>query len=328
MARNAYALAFLMALALSGCSQLDKLPLDKVTSLAGKVTSLAGKVTSLVDKVPFLGNKKAKAEANAAALRARTDSLRKARRIADSIAVVRHAACVDSVRAELSKPVAKKGKRQKRGSIPSPELIATQAQTACERAVEQTKIAAKAAQPGDSARMPAPAAAARGGTNDKAARVAARDSAARVPAKDTATRAVAKDPAARAASTMQQATEQSAWADSVRKAKETEMSRETFAYSGGTRDPFASLLNLAKSGPEVADLQLVGIYRNMRLPSGSIAVFREREGGKRHRLRAGDQLGRSRLVQIRERDVVFMIEDFGFERQETLSLRKQEDVTP
>jgi hypothetical protein len=34
------------------------------------------------------------------------------------------------------------------------------------------------------------------------------------------------------------------------------------------------------------------------------------------------------VVQIRERDVVFMIEDFGFERQETLSLRKQEDVTP
>ena len=127
---------------------------------------------------------------------------------------------------------------------------------------------------------------------------------------------------------MQQAAIQSAWADSVRKAKETEMARETFAYSGGTRDPFASLLNLAKSGPEVADLQLVGIYRNMRLPSGSIAVFREREGGKRHRLRAGDQLGRSRLLQIRERDVVFMIEDFGFERQETLSLRKQEDVTP
>jgi hypothetical protein len=57
-------------------------------------------------------------------------------------------------------------------------------------------------------------------------------------------------------------------------------------------------------------------------------VFREKEGGKRHKLRAGDQLGRSRVVQIRERDVVFIIEDFGFERQETLSLRKQEDVTP
>ena len=106
------------------------------------------------------------------------------------------------------------------------------------------------------------------------------------------------------------------------------MYRETFAYSGSTRDPFNSLLNMAKSGPEVADLQLVGIYQNMRSPSGNVAVFREKEGGRRHKLRAGDQLGRSRVVQIRERDVVFMIEDFGFERQETLSLRKQEDVTP
>jgi hypothetical protein len=116
--------------------------------------------------------------------------------------------------------------------------------------------------------------------------------------------------------------------DSARKAKDLEMSRETFAYSGGPRDPFNSLLNMAKNGPELADLQLVGIYQNLRAPGSSIAVFREKDGGKRHKLRAGDQVGRSRLVQIRERDVVFMIEDFGFERQETLSLRKQEDVTP
>ena len=106
------------------------------------------------------------------------------------------------------------------------------------------------------------------------------------------------------------------------------MYRETFAYSGAARDPFNSLLNMAKNGPELADLQLVGIYQNLRAPSASIAVFREKDGGKRHKLRAGDQVGRSRLVQIRDRDVVFMIEDFGFERQETLSLRKQEDVAP
>ena len=106
-----------------------------------------------------------------------------------------------------------------------------------------------------------------------------------------------------------------------------DMSRETFAYSGAARDPFSSLLNMAKNGPELADLQLVGIYQNLRSPSASVAVFREKDGGKRHKLRAGDQLGRSRLVQIREREVVFTIEDFGFERQETLSLRKQEDVT-
>ncbi len=116
--------------------------------------------------------------------------------------------------------------------------------------------------------------------------------------------------------------------DSAQKAKDLELSRETFAYSGAARDPFNSLLNMAKNGPELADLQLVGIYQNLRAPSGSIAVFREKDGGKRHKLRAGDQVGRSRLVQIRERDVVFTIEDFGFERQETLSLRKQEDVAP
>jgi hypothetical protein len=117
-------------------------------------------------------------------------------------------------------------------------------------------------------------------------------------------------------------------ADSVQKAKEMEMTRETFAYSGASRDPFNSLLNMAKNGPELADLQLVGIYQNLRAPDASIAVFREKDGGKRHKLRAGDQVGRSRLIQIRDRHVVFMIEDFGFERQETLSLRKQEDVTP
>jgi hypothetical protein len=124
------------------------------------------------------------------------------------------------------------------------------------------------------------------------------------------------------------APQDAAAADSAKKGQEMDMVRETFAYSGASRDPFNSLLNMAKIGPELADLQLVGIYQNLRAPDASIAVFREKDGGKRHKLRAGDQVGRSRLVQIRERDVVFMIEDFGFERQETLSLRKQEDVTP
>ncbi|HJR15940.1 MAG TPA: hypothetical protein VJ808_03725, partial [Gemmatimonadales bacterium] len=147
------------------------------------------------------------------------------------------------------------------------------------------------------------------------------------PAVDRATKIPAVDSAGRPGA-VAPVLNHAALTDSLQKARETEMTRETFAYSGSTRDPFNSLLNMAKSGPEVADLQLVGIYQNMRSPSGHIAVFREKEGGRRHKLRAGDQLGRSRVVQIRERDVVFMIEDFGFERQETLSLRKQEDVTP
>ncbi len=294
MARNAFGLALLAALTLSGCSQLDNLP--------------------------FLGNKKAKeAEVRAAALRVRTDSLRKARRAADSLAQVRFAACVDSVRADLIKPVAvvKKAKAKAKGrkappTPPSEELIAAQAQSAC----------------GPDANAPMPSIAADSTRSVPKTTVAAASAAAPKPAATDSS--VVPAPAADTARTapVAPAIDQAAVADSVQKAKETEMSRETFAYSGSTRDPFNSLLNMAKTGPEVADLQLVGIYQNMRSPSGNVAVFREKEGGRRHKLRAGDQLGRSRVVQIRERDVVFMIEDFGFERQETLSLRKQEDVTP
>jgi len=290
VARNVLGLALLAALTLSGCSKLDNLP--------------------------FLGNKKAKAaEAHAAALRARTDSLRKARQVADSLDQIRYASCVDSVRTELSKPpvvVVKKAKskarKQKPPALPSEELIAAQAQHSCgtDAAAPLPKLASpsEAGETKVAAAQPAPAK-----DSMKVAAAAAKDSVVRA---DSIARAV----------------DQTTWADSVQKAKETEMYRETFAYSGSIRDPFNSLLNMAKAGPEVADLQLVGIYQNMRVPSGSVAVFREKEGGKRHKLRAGDQLGRSRVVQIRERDVVFIVEDFGFERQETLSLRKQEDVTP
>jgi hypothetical protein len=109
---------------------------------------------------------------------------------------------------------------------------------------------------------------------------------------------------------------------------ETEVQRETFAYSGGTRDPFGSLMNLKNAGPELADLQLVGVYQDLHNSANSVAVLREKVTSRRHKVRVGDQLGRLRVRQILARDVVFNIEDFGYERQETLSLRKQEDVTP
>jgi hypothetical protein len=121
---------------------------------------------------------------------------------------------------------------------------------------------------------------------------------------------------------------EAALADSVQKAREIEVMRETFAYAGGTRDPFNSLINVGKMGPEIADLDLVGVYQDLREPSNSIVVLREKVTTKRHKMRVGDQLGRARLVQIRAKDAVFMIKDFGFERQETLSLRKPEVETP
>ena len=117
-------------------------------------------------------------------------------------------------------------------------------------------------------------------------------------------------------------------ADSVRRAREIEVMRETFAYAGGTRDPFASLINADATGPEFADLELVGVYQDLRYADNSLVVLREKVTLKRHKMRVGDQVGRARLVQIRPKDAVFRIQDFGFERQETLSLRKQEVETP
>jgi hypothetical protein len=301
VARNAFGLALLTIVAVSGCSQLDNLP--------------------------FLGNKKAKeAEVRAAAMRVRTDSLRKARRAADSLAQVRFAACIDSVRAELIKPAVvikkakAKSKSRKAPPAPSEELIAAQAQSAC----SQDAHAAATTVAMDTMKKMTPKDSSVAKTT-----VAAANAAPATPPVDSA-KAPAKPQmkdSVKVAAAMP-SVDSTAVADSIQKARETEMVRETFAYSGSTRDPFNSLLNMEKSGPEVADLQLVGIYQNMRTPAASVAVFREKEGGKRHKLRAGDQLGRSRVVQIRDRDVVFIIEDFGFERQETLSLRKQEDVTP
>lgn len=280
MARNAFALALLMTLTLGGCSA-------------------------------FKANKEAKqAEAKMVALRARTDSLRKARRQADSLA--RYVACADSLRAVLTKPSVVKSKKKKKKQVsapPSEEIIITQTRATCGQGGSAPRVTVATRTVIDSAKSRPTTAAATPVIE---------------PAKPTS--AAAPVTSGQPDSSLQ--AQDAAWADSVRRAKEMEMSRETFAYSGSTRDPFNSLLNMAKSGPEVADLQLVGIYQNLRSPSASVAVFREKDGGKRHKLRAGDQLGRSRLVQIRERDVVFMIEDFGFERQETLSLRKQEDVTP
>ena len=280
MARNAYGFALLVALALAGCSTFS----NKKEEQAAKADA-----------------------AKLATIRARTDSLRKARHLADSLAQARQVVCVDSVRIELGKaaafkPKAKSRRKKPKTAVPSEEMILTQAQSVCgqETMAPQTTVAA--AQP-----------------------AAAKDTAHAAPAADSMKPAAAMPAPAQPAAVVA-SNDSVVWADSVRKAKEIEMSRETFSYGGAARDPFNSLFNMAKNGPELADLQLVGIYQNLRTPSSSVAVFREKEGGKRHKLRAGDQVGRSRLVQIRDRDVVFMIEDFGFERQETLSLRKQEDV--
>ncbi len=104
--------------------------------------------------------------------------------------------------------------------------------------------------------------------------------------------------------------------------------REVFSYAGGPRDPFESLLSVQSSGPELPDLTLVAIYLDEQMSRNSVAVLRERLSNRRYNVRPGDQLGRLRVLSIARKDVTFVLDDFGTERQETLSLRKPEEVNP
>jgi hypothetical protein len=104
------------------------------------------------------------------------------------------------------------------------------------------------------------------------------------------------------------------------------LGRESFSYTGGSRDPFASLLNASRLGPELPDLILVAIYYDTRNPGASVVVMREKIGTRKYNLRPGDRLGRLKVSSVRPKDVTFSIDDFGTERQETVSLRKQEEV--
>jgi hypothetical protein len=104
--------------------------------------------------------------------------------------------------------------------------------------------------------------------------------------------------------------------------------RETFAYAGAARDPFISLIDGERIGPEFVDLQLVAVYQDLQYPSNSVAVIRDRVSDRRYKVRAGDELGTMRVREVRAKDVVITVQDFGYSRQEILSLRQQEDVTP
>lgn len=146
------------------------------------------------------------------------------------------------------------------------------------------------------------------------------------PASHTDTIAPAPAAVAVHADSLRGALADSLGADSA--ATRPEVVRETFAYAGGPRDPFGSLLTLERIGPEFVDLQLVAVYQDLQYPANSVAVVRDRVADRRYKVRAGDELGAMRVREVRAKDVVIAVQDFGYSRQEILSLRKQEDVTP
>ena len=117
-------------------------------------------------------------------------------------------------------------------------------------------------------------------------------------------------------------------ADSTRRDTTTAPSlvREVFAYEGGGRDPFLSLLKSGDVRPLIADLRLVTVVFDGVYPARSVAVLRDIITQKRYRVKTGDIVGRLKVTQIRPREVVFTVQEFGYERQQTLSLAKQEET--
>jgi hypothetical protein len=95
--------------------------------------------------------------------------------------------------------------------------------------------------------------------------------------------------------------------------------RETFDYARDTRrDPFVSLMTTSDLRPTLTDLRLTGILYDLsgRRP---VAILRDIAGGQ-WRVTTGMTLGRMRVAQIRPKTIIFTIEEFGFNRQDSLIL--------
>lgn len=303
-------------------------------------TALLGLVLGLA----ACGGKKQEEESQAvdlAAVRARRDSIRKAA-VADSAARARFVTCSDSVLAVLTKTAAGKKKvAEAPAGMIQPEVLQTcgkppaaPTQPAVAAAGQDTATQVPAARPVAAAPVEAakpPAGQAQ--TPAKPALTPQQQQVLRADSIRLARERARQDSLTRLAErtradSVQRSRADSLRADSLRTSRETEVLRETFTYAGGARDPFASLISEDQVGPEYSDLLLVGVYLDLRRSHNSVAVLRDKKSLKRYKLRVGDRLGRLKVAQIRQTDVVFTVEDIGFERQETLSLRKREAETP
>ena len=112
--------------------------------------------------------------------------------------------------------------------------------------------------------------------------------------------------------------------DTTKKAAEAPatavFNREVFSYDGaGRRDPFLSLLSTGELRPAFNDLKLVAVAYD---PTGrkSVAVMRDVSTKDQYRVKVGQTLGRMRVAQIHPKSVTFTIDEFGYSRQDVLTL--------
>lgn len=101
---------------------------------------------------------------------------------------------------------------------------------------------------------------------------------------------------------------------------EITLEREVFSYrSSGRRDPYKSLMSSSDVRPLLSDLRLTAVAFDP-VGKNSVAILRDSFSKVQYRIRVGQQIGRLRVSAIRQKEVQFTIEEFGFSRQETLQL--------
>jgi hypothetical protein len=135
----------------------------------------------------------------------------------------------------------------------------------------------------------------------------------------------ATQPAAKPAPAQPSAGKPAAGRDTTKKLAEappatSSLSREVFSYDGsGRRDPFLSLLSTGELRPAFNDLKLVAVAYD---PTGrkSVAVMRDVLSKDQYRVKVGQTLGRMRVAQIHPKSVTFTIDEFGYSRQDVLTL--------
>jgi hypothetical protein len=78
-------------------------------------------------------------------------------------------------------------------------------------------------------------------------------------------------------------------------------------------------MNTEQLRPLLTDLKLVAVGFDP-LGRNSVAVLRDLSTSEQYRVKVGQEIGRMRVASIREKSVVFGIEEFGYSRQETLAM--------
>jgi len=107
--------------------------------------------------------------------------------------------------------------------------------------------------------------------------------------------------------------------------------REVFNYpSYERRNPFKALVGTGEGGPRFEELRLLGILKSPN-PDLSVALLvagpaNEGSGGsvlqRTYRVREGQTLGNTRILEIQESKVIVEVTDFGVTEQRELALQQ------